>query len=376
MIYFDNAATTFPKPEEVYEAVDNANRNFAFNAGRGTYYAAHQTLEMINETRQFLGDLVGVSGKTVSFESSATEALNLIIYGLGLGEGDTVYISPFEHNAVVRPLYNLKKSKNINIELLPFDKSTWEFDEEEANDLFTLKKPKAVFVSHISNVTGYILPFEKIFALSKKCGAINVLDCSQSLGVVNPSIANTDFIVFAGHKSLYATFGIAGFINLSGERLNIVKSGGTGSDSLNHDMPENGNGRYEAGSINSVAIAGLNQSLKWLAKNNVFQHEKELTDYAISKLQCISGIQLYLPINNIENILGIISLNVENYSPSDVGSILNDEYGVCVRTGYHCSPFVHEFIGSLDKAGTVRISFGAFSESSEVDQLIAALKSF
>jgi selenocysteine lyase/cysteine desulfurase len=113
MIYFDNAATTFPKPEEVYEAVDNANRNFAFNAGRGTYYAAHQTLEMINETRQFLGDLVGVSGKTVSFESSATEALNLIIYGLGLGEGDTVYISPFEHNAVVRPLYNLKNQKTL-----------------------------------------------------------------------------------------------------------------------------------------------------------------------------------------------------------------------------------------------------------------------
>lgn len=375
MIYFDNAATTFPKPEEVYEAVNYANRNYAFNAGRGTYDAAHKTLEMINETRQLVGDLVGVSGETISFESSATEALNIIIYGLGLEEGDTVYISPFEHNAVVRPLYNLKKSRHINIEILPFFKNTWEFDEKRANDLFAMKKPKAVFASHISNVTGYILPFEKIFDLAKKYGAYTVLDCSQSLGVVNPSIANTDFIVLAGHKSLYATFGIAGFMNLTGVRLNIVKSGGTGSDSLNHEMPENGNVRYEAGSINSVAIAGLNQSLKWLAKNNVFQHEKELTDYAILEFRNLSDAHLYLP-ENTKNILGIISLNIEGFSPSDVGTILNDEYGICVRTGYHCSPFVHDFIGSLDSNGTVRISFGAFTEKTEIDQLVNALKTF
>lgn len=375
MIYFDNAATTYPKPAEVYKAIDFANRNFAFNAGRGTYDVAHQTLEMITDTRQLLGNLVGVTGDTVSFESSATEALNIIIYGLGLEEGDTVYISPFEHNAVVRPLYNLKTIRNINIEVLPFDRDTWEFDENRANDLFSLKKPKAVFVSHISNVTGYVLPFEKIFALSKKYGAITVLDCSQSLGVLNPSIENVDFLVFAGHKSLYATFGVAGFMNLTGIRLNVIKSGGTGSDSLNHYMPENGNGRYEAGSINSVSIAGLNQSIKWLVKQNIFQHEKELTDYLISSLLGMEKIQLYLP-SNTKNILGIVSVNVEGYSPVDVGTILNDEFEICVRTGYHCSPFVHEFIGSKERMGTVRISIGAFNTKEEVEQLVKAINTF
>lgn len=375
MIYFDNAATTYPKPAEVYKAIDFANRNFAFNAGRGTYDVAHQTLEMITDTRQLLGNLVGVTGDTVSFESSATEALNIIIYGLGLEEGDTVYISPFEHNAVVRPLYNLKTIRNINIEVLPFDRDTWEFDENRANDLFSLKKPKAVFVSHISNVTGYVLPFEKIFALSKKYGAITVLDCSQSLGVLNPSIENVDFLVFAGHKSLYATFGVAGFMNLTGIRLNVIKSGGTGSDSLNHYMPENGNGRYEAGSINSVSIAGLNQSIKWLVKQNIFQHEKELTDYLIFSLLGMEKIQLYLP-SNTKNILGIVSVNVEGYSPVDVGTILNDEFEICVRTGYHCSPFVHEFIGSKERMGTVRISIGAFNTKEEVEQLVKAINTF
>ena len=375
MIYLDNAATTFPKPKEVYQAVDNANRKYAFNAGRGSYYAAHKTQEMIDETRQLLGDLIGVSGNTVSFESSATEALNIIIYGLGLEEGDTVYISPFEHNAVVRPLYSLQKFKHINIEILPFNKETWKFDEERANDLFVLKAPKAVFVSHISNVTGYILPYEEVFELAKRYGAVTVLDCSQSLGVLNPSRSNVDFVVFAGHKSLYATFGVAGFINLSDKKLNVIKSGGTGSDSLNHDMPDSGNGRYEAGSINSVAIAGLNESIKWLSKNPVYQHEKNLTDYLISALQTNDKIILYIP-ESYTKIQGIVSINSEGYSPADVGSILSDDFDICVRTGYHCSPFVHDFIGSKEQMGTVRISIGAFNTEEEIEQLEKAINTF
>ena len=140
-------------------------------------------------------------------------------------------------------------------------------------------------------------------------------------------------------------------------------------------MPENGNGRYEAGSINSVSIAGLNQSIKWLVKQNIFQHEKELTDYLISSLLGMEKIQLYLP-SNTKNILGIVSVNVEGYSPVDVGTILNDEFEICVRTGYHCSPFVHEFIGSKERMGTVRISIGAFNTKEEVEQLVKAINTF
>lgn len=372
MIYLDNAATTYPKPEEVYQALDMANREFAFNAGRGSYPAAKKTFNMIQQTRQSLADLIHVSPDTVSFESSATEALNVIIHGLDFKDGDTVYISPFEHNAVVRPLYYVKEERKINIEILPFNKITWDIDTERMRDMFAIHKPAAVFVSHISNVTGYILPYQEIFSTSSMYGAVNVLDCSQSLGVLNPNPENVDFIIFAGHKSLYSSFGAAGFYNLKNRILKVIKSGGTGSDSLNHSMPEEGSQRYEAGSINSVAIAGIKSALEWLYNKDIKQHEAALTAYLITELRKLDKVHLYLP-EDTSRVIGIVSMNIEGYSPADVGTILAEDYDICVRTGYHCSPFVHEFIGSLDSLGTVRISMGAFNTMEDIDKLIAAL---
>lgn len=372
MIYLDNAATTYPKAEEVYQALDKANRELAFNSGRGAYSASKRVFNMIEETREELASLVGAHGNTVSFESSATEALNIIINGLDLKEGDTVYVSPFEHNAVIRPLYYLKKRKNIEIKILPFDKKTWDIDMDQMNNMFAMEYPSAVFLSHISNVTGYILPYEKIFKESKSYGSVNVLDCSQSLGVLNPKTDNVDLIVFAGHKSLYASFGVAGFLNLANVQLEVTKSGGTGSDSLNHEMANSGNARYEAGSINSVAIAGLNAGLKWLKKTDVLSHEKQLTEYLIESLNKLDNIKVYLP-ESTERILGIVSINLEGYQASDVGMILSDDFDICVRTGYHCSPFVHDFIDSKEHLGTVRISLGAFSNKKDIQSLINSL---
>lgn len=374
MIYLDNAATTYPKPEVVYTTLDNANRKLAFNAGRGSYKKAQEVSKIIQETKQLLADLVHTTPDKVAFESSATESLNIIINGLDLCQGDTVYVSPFEHNAVIRPLYNLQKETGINIEIIPFDEKTWQLKEEDLKDLLTLKPPKAVFCSHISNVTGYILPFEQLFKAFKRYNAVTVIDCSQSLGVLNPDTENVDFLVFAGHKSLYASFGIAGFFNLSNMILKITKSGGTGSDSLNHDMPESGAGRYEAGSLNGVAVAGLNASLKWLKINPVYEHEKELTDYALEQLKTVEKVNVFLP-DTTERIFGVISIDVDGYTAADVGSILSDEYDICVRTGYHCSPFVHEFIGSKNYLGTIRIGLGAFTTKDDIDALIDALKS-
>lgn len=375
MIYLDNAATTYPKPECVYEALDYANRNYAFNAGRGHYDASKRVFQMIEETRSLVGELVHVNGDCVSFESSATEALNIIINGLDLKNGDNVFISPFEHNAIIRPLYNLKEKVGINIYIIPFDKNTWDVDVPSMKNLFALHKPKAVFLSHISNVTGFILPYEKVFKTAKTYGAINVLDCAQSFGIVNPIIDYADFIVFAGHKSLYASFGVAGFLNVSNFKLDVVKSGGTGSDSLNHYMPENGHERYEAGSVNSVAIAGLNASLHWLHDNNPSHNEAILTKYLIKQIKSIEKIKVFLP-NDTSKVIGIISFDILGYSPADVGTILSDEYNICVRTGYHCSPFVHKFIGSEDLLGTVRVSLGAFTKKDEIDKLMQALRSF
>lgn len=374
MIYLDNAATTYPKAEEVYKALDRANREYAFNAGRGSYASAKKTFEMIKETKEKLAKLVNASADSVSFESSATEALNIIIYGLDLSEGDTVYVSPFEHNAVIRPLYYLQKEKNIHIEILPFDKKTWEVDKQKMDDMFALHHPSAVFLSHVSNVTGYILPYEDIFSASKKYNAVNVLDCSQSLGILNPETNNVDLIVFAGHKSLYASFGVAGFINVGNINLKVVKSGGTGSDSLNHEMPSTGSERYEAGSHNSVAIAGLNASLDWLEKTNVYEHEKELTRYLIQELQKLDSVKLFLP-ENLEKVIGIVSFDVIGYQADDVGTILSEDFEICVRTGYHCSPFIHQFIGSEEYLGTVRIGLGYFNDQNELSFLINSLQS-
>lgn len=373
MIYLDNAATTYPKPEAVYKRLDDANRNYAFNSGRGSYSVAQQVSKLISDTRNDVADIISETGDSVSFLSSATEAMNIIINGLDLKQGDYIYISPFEHNAIVRPLFNLKDTKGIHVEIIPFDNISWELDSIKVADTFALKKPKAVFVSHISNVTGYLVPYEEIFKLAKGYNAITILDCAQSYGIVKPNTKDTDFVVFAGHKSLYASFGIAGFVNIGEKILKISKSGGTGSDSLNHKMPENGYGRYESGSLNSVAIAGLNESIKWLKGADIFKHELELTQYLIHNLSEISKITTYLPSNH-ENILGVVSFNVNGYSASDVGSILAEEFDICVRTGFHCSPFVHLFIGSMEYNGTVRVSVGAFTSINDIDALIYALK--
>lgn len=373
MIYLDNSATTFPKPSCVYDALDYANRNLAFNAGRGNYKESNEALKIIDETRSAIAEFVNVDPRQVSFLSSATEALNLIIIGLGLEDGDCVYITPFEHNAIVRPLYNVKKHVDIDIITLPFNRETWKPDISKIDEMFAIKKPRAIFVSQLSNVTGLLIDYESIFKLGKQYQCSTILDSAQSFGIKNPKLTYVDYCVFAGHKSLYASFGIAGIISEKYKELNIVKSGGNGSDSLNHDMPLSGHERLEAGSPNIVAIYGLLQSTKWLKTNDVYLHEKNLTEYLLKSLESLDKVVIYRPIS-YDNLLGIVSINVEGYSSDEVASILSDEFEISVRSGYHCSPFVHGFIESNRFKGTVRISLGAFNTKDDIDKLVFALK--
>lgn len=372
MIYFDNSATTYPKPEEVYKSLDYANRNLAFNAGRGTYKNAVDVSNIIDEARDKIASFVTKSKNDVVFTSSATESLNLIINGIDFCDGDIVFVSPFEHNAIIRPLYNVKKRINIDIQVLPFNKKTWEPELNKIRDIFQWKHPKAVFISQVSNVTGLEIQYQEIFKLAKEYDAICVLDSAQSFGVKNPKLEYTDFCVFAGHKSLYASFGIAGFVINTNYKLLLSKLGGNGSDSLNHDMPESGFARYESGSPNSVAIYGLLNSCNWLVNNDVESIEKNLSNYLISELEKNDKIILYLP--ESKKTLGIVSFNVKGYESDEVSAILGDEFNICVRSGFHCSPLVHDFIGSLEYKGTVRVSFGAFNTKEEVNVLIEALK--
>ena len=372
MIYFDNAATTYPKPAEVYKAIDFANRNFAFNAGRGTYDVAHQTLEMITDTRQLLGNLVGVTGDTVSFESSATEALNIIIYGLGLEEGDTVYISPFEHNAVTRTLHHLQNIRAFNIIQLSVSHEDFTYDLDDISSQFNKDKPYCVIISHASNVIGAIAPIDEIFSIAKRYNAITIADMCQTAGLIDTDISSNifDYIVFAGHKTLYGPLGISGFIGSNLSLLPPIIYGGTGIESANQDMPKTSPERFEAGSHNTSAIAGLNASLKWILATGVniireIEHENYIK--LCSVLDEFDNISYFKPKNSV----GVVSCMFEGYSSDEIGQVLS-EHNIAFRSGLHCAPYAHKFIGTFP-AGTVRFSISYYTNKNDFNLLSNAL---
>lgn len=375
MIYLDNAATTFPKPEEVYLEMDKANRTYAVNAGRGSYRLAQYASKVIDETRTDIVKLVhGNKNNSVMLMPSVTVALNQIFHGLHWKIGDTVYVSPYEHNAVARTLNLISKRKGIVIRELPIDLETLEINLDKVRYMFSKEPPKCVCMTHVSNVTGYILPVEGVFCEAKKYDAITILDASQSLGLleVNLKKIEADFVAFAGHKTLYGPLGVAGFISNCNEDLDEFIVGGTGSDSLNLNMPQQLPHRYEAASSNIVAIAGLHAALNWLKRSEIYEHERLLTDYLVEKLKQIPQIRLYLP-KNRDNHISIVSFNIEGYKADDVGMILDQDFDIAVRTGYHCAPFIHKYLRDEDALGTVRVGLGSFTIEKEIDKLVLAL---
>ena len=284
VVYLDNAATTFPKPDEVYDYMIDMYKNHGINAGRGIGSSEDNIDNIIRETRKMLKDLVKAKDSYEAvFAPSATIALNQILWGIDYSNINTVYVSPFEHNAVLRTLNAIKNEKNINIRVLEFNKDTWEYDFEKIEYKFSNEKPDLIVVSHISNVFGYISPIDKIGNLAKKYNSLYLVDGSQSVGVedIDIKLANINFLVFAGHKTLYAPFGIAGFILDKNINLKPYIYGGTGTDSANMDMPNVIPTKYEAGSLNIMSIFGLYKSLKWINKvgrESIKDKEAKLTN--------------------------------------------------------------------------------------------------
>lgn len=376
MIYLDNAATTFPKPEEVYKAVDYTQRNMAVNVGRGSYRVASDAMKVVDETRYLVAELLGVENpNNVVFTPSATIAANQIIMGLEWDEYKTVYITPFEHNAIARPLHLMQEKYNFEIVLLPFDAQTQEFDREEAETLFLQNPPDYVFLNHISNVTGAIIPIEAIAKLSKQYGAIVVVDASQSAGLISIDVkkSNIDYVIFAGHKNLYASWGIGGFVSAAAAHLTTSLAGGTGSDSLNLNMAADLPVGFEVGSANIIAIASLNASLKWLKATGISViagKKAKLMERLIQGLRNL-GVKMYLPTYHTS----VLSFNVEGYSANDVGTILSEEYDVAVRTGYHCAPYIHDLIDSRQYGGTIRVSVGYFNTEEDIELLLDGIRS-
>lgn len=374
MIYLDNAATTYPKPEAVYQKMDWANRSIAVNAGRGTYKVAQDASDIIEDTRKKLIELVhGVGVETAVLIPSATISLNIILNGLSFSKGDVVYVSPYEHNAVARTLHRISKEKGIRVEELSL-KENLEIDLEKVKYQFMKDRPKCVCCTHVSNVTGYILPVEKIFLMAKEYESITVMDASQSLGLVDIDIrkCKSDFIVFAGHKTLYGPIGAAGFIDNSTISLTSFIVGGTGSESLKLDMPQTKPNKYEAASKDVVAIAGLHEALSILKQKENFETEKRLTEYVVKKLKTLKNIILYIP-EKSENHIGVISFNVKNYKSEDIGIILDEDFNIAVRTGYHCAPYVHKYLDDEKYLGTVRIGLGQFNTEEDIEQLVDAI---
>lgn len=414
LIYFDNAATTYPKPERVYEAMDKANRHLAVNAGRGSYRLAKKASSIIEETRKNILKIAGAEEVAeVVFTPSATLACNQVLGGIDWKKGDVVYVTPYEHNAVMRVLYLLQQLYEIEIEELAIETESLRIDMEKVRYQFSKRPPSVVVMSHVSNVTGYIIPWQTIAEEAKQYEAVVVVDGSQGLGLVPVELRNTavDFYIFAGHKTLYGPLGVGGYINNRGKGLKHLLAGGTGSDSLNLEMPDTTAG-YEPGSQNIVAIAGLlaateeivakskgEQNLKLgqnlkaeknlkLGKNleaeknlklgKNLKAEQELCCYLTERLRGIGGVVLYPPISmkdlETEQKTGILAMNIEGYKAADVGVILDEDYNIAVRTGYHCAPLIHKYLKDEVYAGVVRISLGRFNTKEEIDYLVRAVE--
>ena len=384
-IYLDNAATTFPKLECVYQVMDEAGRNYAVNAGRGSYALARKAAEVIADTREWIKCLSGADQVAeVVFTASATVACNQVFGGLEWRETDVVYVSPFEHNAVMRVLHLLQKKHEFTIEELAIDGERLELDLEKIRYQFSRKKPDVVAVSHVSNVTGYLLPVEEIAKLAAEQNAIMVVDGAQGLGVVPICLRNipVDFYIFAGHKTLYGPLGTGGFIQSGRIKLKPFLAGGTGSSSLDLEMSLDVTG-LEPGSPNVVALSGLHAAVRelcgeksdtaWENPAAVISREQQLTEYLVQKLREISGVKLYLPADE-RRWTGIVAFNIEGYQASDVGLILDEDYKIAVRTGYQCAPLIHRYLWDEEFHGVVRAGIGRFTTEEELDALASAVR--
>lgn len=378
MVYLDNAATTFPKSERVYQAMEEAGRRLGVNAGRGSYALAREAASLISDTREKLLQAAGASRPAEAvLTASATLAFNAIIGGIDWNREDVVYVSPYEHNAVIRTLAGYRKKYGFTIRELPVFRESLEIDSDKTAYLFAKQPPTYLFLNMVSNVTGYILPVEKLCALTKQYKGMVVLDGAQALGSVPVDLRNTDadFLVFAGHKALGGPFGIGGYLNLGQHRLRHVFYGGTGSNSLDAEMPEGIEG-YEPGSPDIVAVAGLHAALEEISDPVLRQEnrikEQKKTGFLVSQLSQIPGLTLYSA-PHTEKQAGILSVNLEGYRAGEVGKLLDEDFDIAVRTGYHCAPLIHSYLGDEMFGGTVRISIGRFSTEEEMQKICDAL---
>lgn len=381
MIYFDNSATTFPKPDCVYKNMNEFYLKKGVNPGRGSYRLSREAEDLKENTRNLLKNILNINSKTkeVVFTPSATFAINMILKGISYPDGANIYYTPFEHNASLRPLYYLEDAQNVNLIKIPINQKTYLPDFNKLKNLFETKSPHMLVASHISNVCGVIQPVEQLARLAKDYNSHVLIDGAQSAGLININQENIDFYVWAGHKSLYGPFGIAGVVAEKKSLQNIepLLYGGTGINSALKKMPSELPYKYEAGSNNILAIAGLNAALKWIQQNTIkkiYEHDKKITSELIDVLQNFMDIELFLP-ENLDNHINIVSIKVNGYSPDEFGKLLDEKFDIAVRTGLHCAPEAHDFLGTFSK-GLIRFSLGYYNTHLNLHDLHKNLTSF
>ena len=382
--YFDNSATSSPKPQTVYESVDYTLKNLNTNPGRGGHQLGISCATAIYKVRKKIQKFFNVDNElNIAFTNNSTTALNFAIKG-SLASNDVVITSNIEHNSVLRPLFTLKEEINLEVEVLPYKDFIENFILRIENP--SLKKPKMLILNHMSNVNGVSFDLEKIGLICSRHKIMFIVDGSQSAGLIpiDMKAMNIDILCFTGHKSLFGIQGTGGICIQNGISLKNIISGGTGSHSTMLSQPQEMPDLLEAGTLNAPGILALGCGIDFIDSIGLAEiksHEKFLKEEFIKGIKKInensinSGnearIILYTSFG--ENDGPIISLNIKGISSSDLSTYLDEEYNIITRSGLHCAPLLHQEL-KTDLTGATRFSFGYFNTIDEILYAIDALQ--
>ena len=375
MIYFDNAATSWPKPDAVPEAMARFLRECGANPGRSGHALSIQAGRVVYEARERVARLLGLDDPlSVAFTKNATEALNVALLGL-LAPGDHVITSVMEHNSVLRPLRHLEE-RGVGVTRLPCPEGA--LDPAAVARAIT-PGTRLVVLGHASNVTGALAPIGEVGELARARGILFCVDAAQSAGClpIDMGAMNIDLVAFTGHKALYGPQGTGGLC--LGERargkLRPLLRGGTGSASDSDTQPDFLPDALEAGTLNAVGIAGLAAGLAFVEERTVEairRHELALTERLLEGLRSIPGARILGP-GAAARRVAVVSFNLEGQSCSEVATALEERAGICCRAGLHCAPLAHRQLGTFPE-GAVRFSLGAFNTASQIDAALEVVR--
>lgn len=377
IIYLDNSATTYPKPESVYKFMDSFYRENGVSPGRSGFDDAIKAEEMVMGTRKLLTEFFNAGGDVnrLTFSYNASDSLNMIIQGLAM-QGDHVITTMLEHNSVLRPLHHLEMNGLIQVTHITFDEQGYINPDDIKKAL--RNNTKMAVINHCSNVIGTIQPIAEIGKICKEAGVLLIVDTTQSAGAVpiDMQAMGIDVVVFTGHKCLMGPTGIGGSYVMDNVPVKYTRYGGTGVRSAQKTHLEEFPYRLECGTLNLLGVAGLNAGVKWILSNgieNIHNKEMELWNKLRNGIQNVENVITYCADGN-ENRNPVLCFNVKGFEAGDVGTILDVDYNIACRTGLQCAPNVHTVLGTDKIHGTVRLSIGPFNTEEQIDIAINAVK--